>query len=110
MSDRKKEQHACRNGATFLHYLPQYECPACESVIPPQHVFGASFDAEDFRIRRMVRVYCKHCDEVFEAKIALSGGVWHVEDGPRRCTSSPERKKVMASVARLGGDVQLQAC
>jgi hypothetical protein len=59
-----------------IEMVPQYRCPACDSAIRSEAI-AMTVDPSDGV--GVIRVYCPHCEQVFESHALLTGGVWAVQ-------------------------------
>jgi hypothetical protein len=95
--------------SAMLTYTEQYHCPQCSGAIAPECVSGKLENALQNRIgpmRRVVRIYCDHCDVMYEASFSIVQGYLQPEGPPRLVTDGRVKESFMRRVGHFRGDVQ----
>lgn len=89
----------------FLTLSEQYHCPRCHGAIAGECVQGNMVkDAADGRLRRIVKVWCDHCLELFSASFNVIDGRLVIERGPQVVTHAGAREGFVRRLSTLRGD------
>ena len=110
---RGEGQGASENALTaerFFSLVEQYHCPQCDGAIDRSAVQANVIPSRGIGpTRRVVRVWCEHCRELFEASLVLVGSTWQIEGQPQIVTNEAVRRGFLKKYHFLRGDT-VQAC
>src|SRR4051794_35877836 len=84
----------------------QYTCPndVCEASIPQQYVFNTYPDPSPATgQQRLVRVYCPHCQRIYQRRFVLRGGQWQPLGDVELVTDARTVKGILRRVDHLNG-------
>lgn len=92
-------------GERMLQFMAQYHCPRCDGAIAGECVESHALTGRhEFTLpRRVVRVACDHCNEVYEARFVLVGGYYQVDAAPVVCTDRRVRERMHARIEKIRG-------
>jgi hypothetical protein len=103
--DRTDDQtRPAQAGPTFIEYVEQYRCPHCESVIHADAVVGNIQRDDQGRTMRQIRIWCDHCEALYEALMRVNGERLSVEQPPTRVTDRKTLALFSHRLAHLRGD------
>lgn len=91
----------------FFSLVEQYHCPQCDGVIDRAAVQATTLPSRAIGpTRRVVRVWCEHCRELFEATLVLVGSTYQIDGQPQVVTDAKARAAFLKKYHYLRGDVQ----
>jgi hypothetical protein len=93
-------------GERMVQFMAQYHCPRCDGAIAQECVESApAKDAPQWQLpRRIIRVACEHCHEVFEARFVLAGGYYVIDTAPEVVTDARARERMFKRIDRIRGE------
>jgi uncharacterized Fe-S cluster-containing protein len=85
--------------------IPQERCPneACDCAIPRTHV-ASNIDTKTGV--RTVKIFCPHCDRVYQGKFELRGGQWQLVGGVELIADERRKRGMKQRVAQLTGQLE----